>query len=70
MLAEWLRHLTTPCPPKLKRMGYLKELISIDARHKRCFEPWAPHLKHCKQVIRRPPKTSLAAGLRCWAQGC
>jgi hypothetical protein len=51
MLAEWLRHLTTPCPPKLKRMGYLKELISIDARHKRCFEPWAPHLKHCKQVI-------------------
>ena len=51
MLAEWFRHLSTPCDPKLKRMGYLKELISIDARHKRCFEAWAPHLEHCKKKI-------------------
>jgi len=51
MLGEWFRHLTTPCPPKLKRMGYLKELISIDARHKRCLDAWAPHLEHCKNVI-------------------
>ena len=51
MLAEWFRHLTTPCDPKLKRMGYLKELISIDARHKRCFEAWAPHLEHSKKLI-------------------
>ena len=32
-------------------MGYLKELISIDARHKRCRDAWAPHLEHCKNVI-------------------
>ena len=51
MLAEWFRHLSTPCDPKLKRMGYLKELISIDARHKRCRGAWAPHLTIAKYII-------------------
>ncbi len=51
MLGEWFRHLTTPCSSRLKHMGYLKELISIDARHKRCRDAWAAHLEHCKNVI-------------------
>ncbi len=51
MLAEWFRHLTTPCPAPLKRMGYLKELISMDARHRRCREAWAPHLRECHDLI-------------------
>lgn len=51
MLIEWLRHVATPCHPKVKRMGYLKELIGMDARHRRCRDPWAPHLKHCKNLI-------------------
>jgi len=31
MLAEWLKHLTTPAPRHLKDMGYVKELIAIGA---------------------------------------
>ena len=51
MLAEWLKHLTTPCPGHLKAMGYLKELIAIQARHRRCQAAWAPHLEQCRKVI-------------------
>lgn len=51
MIAEWLQHLLTPCPRHLKRMGYLKELIAIRARHDRCQEAWAPHLEACQAAI-------------------
>ncbi len=51
MLAEWFKHLTTPCPAPLKRMGYLKELIAMDARHRRCHDAWATHLRHCHDLI-------------------
>ncbi len=51
MLAEWFRHLTTPCPPPFKRMGYLKELIAMDARHKRCRDAWTSHLRECHELI-------------------
>lgn len=51
MLVEWFKHLTTPCPPHLKAMGYLKELIAMEARHKRCFDAWASHLRECRTLI-------------------
>lgn len=51
MLAEWFRHLTTPAPAHLKCMGYLKELIAIEARHRRQRHPWQPHLEACKKLI-------------------
>ena len=51
MLAEWLKHLATPCPRHLKRMGYLRELIAIEARHGRCGQAWAPHLAYCRRLI-------------------
>ena len=51
MLAEWFRHLTTPCPAPFKRMGYLKELIAMDARHRRCRDAWASHLRECHDLI-------------------
>ncbi len=51
MLAEWLKHLTLSCPAPIRDMGYARELISIEARHKRCHVAWAPHLEHCKKVI-------------------
>ncbi len=51
MLAEWFRHLTTPCPGPLKRMGYLKELIAMDARHWRCHDAWSTHLRECHDLI-------------------
>jgi len=51
MLAEWLRSVTTPCPRHVRAMGYLRELIAIEARHRRCRAAWAPHLENCKKVI-------------------
>ena len=51
MLSEWLKHLILPCPAPLRDMGYAKELIAIEARHRRCHDAWAPHLEHCKKVI-------------------
>ena len=46
MLAEWFKHLTLPCPAPLRDMGYAREMIAIEARHKRCHVAWAPHLEH------------------------
>ncbi len=51
MLREWFKHLTTPAPKHLKAMGYLRELIAIEARHRRCRAAWAPHLLHCRRLI-------------------
>ncbi len=53
MLIEWLRHLTMPCPAPLKAMGYLKELIAMEARHRRCVDAWAPHLRECHDLIEK-----------------
>lgn len=51
MLAEWLRHLCTWAPAHLRQMGYVRELIAIEARHRRCRAAWAPHLENCKKLI-------------------
>ena len=51
MLAEWFNHLTTPAAKHLKAMGYLRELIAIEARHRRCHAAWAPHLMYCRRLI-------------------
>lgn len=51
MLAEWFKHHTTPAPKHLKAMGYLRELIAIEARHRRCRAAWEPHLMHCRRLI-------------------
>lgn len=52
MFAEALKYVTTPCPAHLRRMGYLSELIALDARLKRCRGAWEPHLTHTKNVVR------------------
>lgn len=51
MLEEALTHLLTPAPKYVKKMGYLKEAIAIEARVKRCGAAWAPHLDKCKTLI-------------------
>lgn len=51
MLSEAFKYLTTPCSPHLKSMGYLKELIALEARFKRCQEAWHPHIQKSKSVI-------------------
>jgi hypothetical protein len=51
MLAEWLQYLTTPCPRHLRRLGYLKQMIGMQARHQRCRDAWGPHLRRTRQLI-------------------
>jgi len=51
MLGEWITHLSTPCPQPHRRMGYLKELIAIERRHRRCQLAWSPHLERCRNLI-------------------
>jgi len=71
MLAEWLRHLTTPAPRAAKKLGYVRELIAIEARHQRCRNAWAPHLERSRRFVldaadgleRRRKVTLLGSGL-------
>lgn len=51
MIIEALTHLRTPAPRYVKKMGYLKEAIAIEARIKRCQSAWQPHLDKCKSLI-------------------
>lgn len=51
MILEALSHLMTPAPRYVKKMGFLKEAIAIEARVKRCQSAWQPHLDQCKSLI-------------------
>jgi len=51
MLAEWVQYLTTPCPRRLRRLGYLKQMIGMQARHQRCRDAWGGHLQQTRELI-------------------
>ncbi|MBT5186477.1 MAG: hypothetical protein HOH19_11955 [Kordiimonadaceae bacterium] len=51
MINEALQHLFILAPKHIKKMGYVKESIAIEARAKRCQQSWAPHLEECKKQI-------------------
>ncbi|MBB4286957.1 hypothetical protein [Roseospira goensis] len=51
MIVEWIRHRLTPAPRGLRRMGYLRELIAVDARRRRNRRAWGPHLRATHSVI-------------------
>ena len=51
MIVEAIQHLLTPAPEYIKKMGYVREAIAIEARHKRCEKKWQPHLDKCKSLI-------------------
>ncbi len=51
MLAEWIAHLSTPCPEHLKRLGYLREIIGTRSRYLRCRQAWEPHLANTRRMI-------------------
>jgi len=51
MIGEWLTHLTTPCREPFRRMGYLRELIAIRERHRRCRKAWRIHLTACRAMV-------------------
>jgi hypothetical protein len=51
MIFEAIQHFITPAPEYIKKMGYLREAIAIEARAKRCKNAWQPHLDKCKELI-------------------
>ncbi len=56
MLPELISYLTTPCPRYARKLGYLKEIIAIQARFQRVQPAWLPHTQHTKQFILRIAK--------------
>lgn len=53
MLHEFLTYLTTPCPPAVRRMGYVRELIAMRGRYKRRRIAWEPHLDNTRRCVRK-----------------
>lgn len=53
MILEFLAWATTPANARYRRMGFLREQVSIGARRARCRAAWAPHLERSKTALRR-----------------
>lgn len=51
MLHELYLWLTTPCPPYVRRMRYLYQIIAMRGRHLRHRDSWQPHLERTRQFI-------------------
>lgn len=51
MLLELFTYLTTPCPPYVRNMGYLREAIGLKCRYKRHPARWQPHLEKTRKFI-------------------
>jgi hypothetical protein len=51
MILEVLAWALTPAEGPARRMGFLREQISIAARRARCRQAWAPHLERSKAAI-------------------
>ena len=59
MLKELTDYIATPCLPQFRRLGYLKEAVSIMARYRRCRKAWQPHLEVVYHLWSVPNKNSL-----------
>ena len=51
MISEGLHWALTPAPDWARRVGYLKELVAIRARHRRWRRQWAPDLHASRTAI-------------------
>jgi hypothetical protein len=51
MIGLWLESLLTPCPRHLRRMGFLREQLAIEARYQRNRASWEPHLTCSRTAI-------------------
>lgn len=51
MIVELLKYLVNPAPAYVKKMGYLKESIAIEARYNRNKSAWESHLNNSKNFI-------------------
>ncbi len=56
MIGEILRYLTTLAPERTRKFGYLKRLIALEFRAKRCKEAWAPHQRSTRAFILKAAK--------------
>jgi hypothetical protein len=52
MLLEAIIYAITPCTDIARRMGFLRESISIISRHRRCEQQWTNHLFESRQIIK------------------
>lgn len=68
MLAAALHHWLTPAPGWTTEMGYLREQVALDFRHRRQRAAWAPHLEHCHDLIRTAAEAAPDKG-RCRVLG-
>ena len=53
MLLEAIFFSITPCPPTARRLGFLKENVSIISRYGRCKNKWLNHLSESKRNIEK-----------------
>ena len=53
MILEAIEYLRTPCKPEFRKLGYLHELIALQAREKRLHKQWSPHHEQCRDLIRQ-----------------
>ncbi|GEP04570.1 hypothetical protein [Methylobacterium oxalidis] len=51
MLRAWALYLTNPAHPALRRLGYLRESVSLYYRSRRCRAAWHSHLEASRGVI-------------------
>lgn len=51
MIGEFFRYVTTFAPERVRKFGYLKRLIALEFRARRCENVWADHQRNCKNFI-------------------
>lgn len=51
MFGEFFRYITTFAPERTRKFGYLKRLIALEFRARRCEAAWAEHQRNCKAFI-------------------
>lgn len=51
MIGEFFRYVTTYAPERTRKFGYLKRLIALEFRARRCAQAWAEHQLNCKAFI-------------------
>ena len=50
-IRAWIDYLANPAPRHVRKMGYVRELRALRARHRRCRADWQPHLDHTRAVL-------------------
>ncbi|MFO0844041.1 MAG: hypothetical protein U0797_16845 [Gemmataceae bacterium] len=51
MLGEWLERLWTTCPPHLRDMGCLREMLGLRRRHRWFRRAWEPHCSRSRRLV-------------------